>query len=79
MNLLQAIEQAGDNWFRPVSMSGNGIAFTFNEDMVLVLVEPYGEESPMLACFESDLNDMNEFGGKWEIVTPDQVKAERDN
>lgn len=69
MNLLQAIEQAGDNWFRPVGMS-KGNAFGINDKLLV-------RHSICGGSYNTLCIPIVYLTGEWEIATPDQVIAER--
>lgn len=71
MNLLQAIQQSGDNWFRPVSWVGDSVfageAFCRKGDAIWRMPKHKID----MTCNAKFLL------GEWEIVTPEQVIAER--
>ena len=69
MNLLEAIQNCGDNWFRPIGMS-KGNAFGVN-DGLLVKHSIFGGSYNTLCIPVVWLT------GEWEIVTPETVMAER--
>lgn len=71
MNLLEAIEQAGDNWFRPIKSIGQGYAYAINKNGDDIFFMGGSRQTNQL-CFRS-----KDITGEWEIVTPDQVIAER--
>lgn len=69
MNLLEAIQNCGDNWFRPVEWSGLGNAIKISGGVCYVLNRE-GQQSYMTPF-------INLITGEWEIVTPEQVMKER--
>lgn len=70
MNLLEAIEQAGDNWFRPVHWKNSGMAYQLSGDSFVVRANHHdGIYGLNLA--------VSTITGEWEIVTPEQVMSER--
>lgn len=69
MNLLQAIEQAWDNWFRPVEWMGSGDAYYEKVGGTYLTRIRYGS-------FHMT-SSIHYLTGEWEIVTPEQVIAER--
>lgn len=68
MNLLEAIQGAGDNWFRPAF--SKGMAYEFELDH-LVYTDGINFYHGGVQFLHSTLT------GEWEIVTPEQVLAER--
>lgn len=41
MNLLDAIQNCGDNWFRPTRMNGSGTAYKIKDGCVYIFDQPY--------------------------------------
>lgn len=71
MNLLEAIQNCGDNWFRPKHWHGHGNAFSIGIDGFIRKQLSLGGE---IDCFMLPiLVAMADF----EIVTPEQVISER--
>jgi len=72
MNILEAIKCAGDNLFKMKGHYGYGLSI--NKNGYLQIHEPVlgvlRERDYNLCCIE-------ELTGEWEIVTPEQVLAER--
>lgn len=70
MNLLQAIDQAGGNWIKPKGTDGHAYQISFG---YLIYRDSQGyQECRLTPCLEY-------LTGEWEIVTPEQVMAERKN
>ena len=70
MNLLEAIQNCGDNWFRHESDGENGQAYSVDGDSIYYHYRGgFCEYAHM--CRLSQLND------GWEIVPPETVMAER--
>ena len=70
MNLLEAIQGAGENWIRPVSWSAQGRGFKIkNRKLIYIDHTGYTEST-----FTSDVFYLL---GEWEIVTHEQVLSER--
>ena len=69
MNLLQAIEQAGDNWFRPILFKNSGEAYQIICGNVFITTKN-------VRTLEMQ-NRVEFLTGEWEIVTPEQVIGER--
>lgn len=74
MNLLQAIEQAGGNWFRPKGDKDYALSFHKRGWM---MIHKYRKAYSEFESSEYNLSLIEEFTGEWEIVTPEQVIAER--
>lgn len=74
MNLLDAIQNCGENWFRPVSMSGDGEALSLNGLGMLII---HQATSSGFKAWPHSLNHLEDFAGEYEIVTPEQVMKER--
>lgn len=72
MNLLEAIQSAGENWFRPVGMTEE--ALSFNGLGMLIV---HQAKNSGFVSWIYNLNHKEELTGEWEIVTPEQVLAER--
>ena len=70
MNLLEAIQGAGENWFRPVTWPEIGGAFE-NKNGVIIHHWKDGESYQWFPA-----ND-RWILCEWEIVTPEQVLSER--
>lgn len=68
MNLLQAIEQAGDNWFRPIGITHEAY---FRRGPHIYMSAEDGSVKPRMTFMVELLT------GEWEIVTPEQVINER--
>lgn len=67
MNLLEAIQGAGENWFRPV-----GWVTSFSiQNGFLVKHQSWGDTVKLFTVPAPILT------GEWEIVTPEQVLSER--
>lgn len=74
MTLLEAIQNCGENWFRPTSMRGEAEALSINGLGMLII------HQATLSGFKAwphSLNHLEEITGEWEIVTPEQVMKER--
>ena len=70
MTLLEAIQNCGENLFRPIKSRGLGIAFSVDQDGYLYK-HAFGKK---LKKFEMTSHII---GAEWEIVTPEQVRGER--
>lgn len=71
MTLLEAIQNCGDNWFRPRIFKGQGIACSVYEGCV------YSEQQSGPSLGFWNIYRASDFIGDWEIVTPEQVMGER--
>lgn len=72
MNLLEAIQNCGENWFRPVRLSGQGCAYSKGDTYIRFNDEdPCPDDNQFLTPALCDIT------GEWEIVTPEQVMNER--
>ena len=69
MTLLEAIQNCGENWFRPKSWSGSGEAIKIINGFTYY--DGRKESERWMCCMVARLLD------EWEIVTPDQVRGER--
>lgn len=72
MTLLEAIQNCGENWFRPSNKtSWVGVAITIDGECTILAPDDIGEKVNFMISYIDDLL------GEWEIVTPEQVMAER--
>jgi len=69
MNLLEAIQGAGENWIRPKA-NWTGCAYEIDKHGSLIFKTQGGDHWEFVSSIEL-------LTGKWEIVTPEQVLAER--
>jgi len=70
MKLHEAIEQAVDQWFRPVAWRGSGMAFMLKKGETYVVPNSHGGRKFMTTV-------TGELAGDWEILDPDDVLKER--
>jgi hypothetical protein len=70
MNLPEAIQNCGDNWFRPMQLKGTGSAYESKYN-IIYFHNNYGNIVNEICPFASWLC------GEWEIVDPSIVIDER--
>lgn len=66
MKLHEALEQAGDQWFRPVAWRGKGRAYLVEDGWTLLV--PFARSGAVNMTATVKL-----LTGEWEIVSPDVV------
>lgn len=71
MKIHEAILNAGDNWIRPVSWQGSGLAYCIKLNATHIVPSSSGGNLGMTASID-------ELIGDWEIVSPDVVLVERE-
>lgn len=72
MKLHEVLETAKphDDWFRPVSMRGAGVAYCIDSGTICMVPTSRGALPAMTTAVSHLVDD-------WEIVTPDNVLSER--
>lgn len=79
MNLIEAIQNCGENWFRTVEMRSTEYAYMFDNDGFLRLVTHCRITGRIILSERAQafLHYKSDFLCEWEIVTPEQVMKER--
>lgn len=70
MNIVDAINNCGDNWFRPVLWRNSGLAYSIKDGNTLIVPTASGG-------MENMAYSVRDLIGEWEIVTVDTVLSER--
>lgn len=70
MNVVEAIQQAGDKWFRPIAWRGGGVAYCVRDANTYRVPTGRGGEPGMTA-------DVFSLTGEWEVIPPAVVIEER--